>query len=179
MTTYLGIDPGLTGGFGVITEERVYVALIPTLWVVKNEKRRNQYNELAIRAFLRKHLDSVVSLEEQFPMPFERELKDGSVVKQGAVSSFSTGCGYCLFRGMLCALDITTHKIHPKSWQKEFFKRDTAKTTKEQALEAVKELYPTVDLYRSARAKKPDHNLVDALLIAEWCKRKHEGTLKK
>jgi len=179
MTKYIGIDPGLTGAFGVIDDSRVYTTPMPSLWIIKNGKRRKHYDEIGIRTYLNARKGAVVALEEQFPMPFERELKDGTTVKQGAVSSFSTGCGYCLFRGMLCALDFTTYTIHPKSWQKEFYKRDTAKTTKEQSLEVVKEIHPSVDLYRTERSTKPDHNLVDALLIAEWCKRKHEGTLKK
>ena len=179
MTEYIGIDPGLIGSFGFIENNRIYATPIPTFWVVKNGKRRKHYDIKAIRNFLQAHKDAIVTLEEQFPLPFERKLKDGAVVKQGAVSSFSTGCGYCLFVGMLCGLDIDTFIVHPKTWQKEFFKRDPAKTTKEQALKALQELYPYVNLYRTERSTKPDHNLVDALLIAEWGKRKYEGVLKE
>lgn len=183
MTKYIGIDVGLTGGFGVIDDNRVYTAPIPTLWVVKKttkgDARRRQYNEIAIRTFLKTRQEAIVALEEQFPMPFEFKTKDGKKQKRGATSGFTTGDGYGLFRGILCGLGMTRYIVHPKDWQKEFFKRDTTKTTKEQALEAIQELYPNVDLYRTERTTKPDHNLVDALLIAEWGKRKHEGVLKK
>ena len=183
MTKYLGIDPGLTGGFGVMDGSRIYTAPIPTLWIVKKTKkgdvRRRIYNEDIICEFLRTRKEVIVAIEKQFPMPSKYENKKGKEEKRGATSGFTTGYGYGLFRGLLRSLDITFYSVHPKTWQKEFFKRDTLKTTKEQALEAAQELFPCVDLYRTERSTKPDHNLVDALLIAEWCKRKHEGALKK
>jgi len=182
MTQYIGIDPGLTGGFGVIDGSRIYTAPIPTLWIVKKAKkrdvRRRQYNENAICEFLRAHKEAIATLEEQFPMPSVFENKNGKKETRGATSGFSTGFGYGLFQGLLRGLNITTYTVHPKTWQKEFFKRDATKTTKEQALEVTQDLFPHVDLYRSERTTKPDHNLVDALLIAEWGKRKHGGTLK-
>jgi hypothetical protein len=171
MTLYIGIDPGFSGAFGVIDLEqgRIYGAPIPTFWrVLKSGKRRKQYDYLAIRKFFETRKEAIVTLEEQFPMPM-----------QGVVSQFSIGLGYGLFIGLLCGVDITTKIVHAKTWQKEFFIRDKEKTTKEQALEVVKVLYPNVDLYSSERSTVAHTGIVDSLLIATYGKMNHEGDLEK
>jgi len=164
MTTYIGIDPGLNGAFGVIDREHVYGAPIPTFWVtMKSGKRRQKYDWAAILEFLQVRKDSFVTIEKQYPMPM-----------QGVTSQFTIGLGYGTVRGMLCGVGITTKTVHAKTWQKEFFKREEGKTTKEQALEVVKMLYPNVDLYSSERSTVPHTGIVDALLIAEYGRRCEE-----
>jgi hypothetical protein len=183
MSTYIGIDCGLNGGIGIITDKRIFGVPMPTFWTtLKSGKRRKEYNYLAIRQILEAHKSDFlkVTLEEQFPLPISRtNTKTGKEVKQGAVSIFSTGFGYGMFIGMLCGMDVTTDTVHPKTWQKEFFKRDTSKTTKEQALEAVRMLFPDTDLFATERSTKPNDGIVDAILIAEWGRRKAMGELKK
>jgi hypothetical protein len=162
-----GVDPGLSGAFGIIDGTHLYGAPIPTFWItMKSGKRRRQYDYMAIRKFLEPRKDAIVTIEEQFPMPM-----------QGVVSQFSVGFGYGLFLGMLCGLNIDTKTVHAKTWQKEFFKRDKEKTTKEQALEALKALYPHVDLFTSERSTKPSEGIVDAILIAEYGRRRERGEL--
>ena len=164
MTTFVGIDPGLTGAFGVIDGEHVYGAPIPTFWVtMKLGKRRQKYDWKAILKFLQVREDSFVTIEKQYPMPM-----------QGVTSQYTIGLGYGTVRGMLCGLGITTKAVHAKTWQKEFFKRDKEKTTKDQALEVVKVLYPNVDLYSSERSTVQHTGIVDALLIAEYGRREEE-----
>ena len=131
-------------------------------------KRRQKYDWQAIQEFLQVRKDAIVTIEKQYQMPM-----------QGVTSQFTIGLGYGTLRGMLCGLGITIKTVHAKTWQKEFFQRDPEKTTKEQALEAVKELYPNVDLFASERSAVPHSGIVDGLLIAEWGKRCEEGALKK
>ena len=162
--SYLGIDCGLNGAFGIIDGYRAYGIPIPSFWTtLKSGKRRKQYDYIAIRQILQARKEAKVTLEEQFPMPM-----------QGIVSMFSVGCGYCMFRGMLCGLDMSMELVHPKTWQKEFFTRDKTKTTKEQALEALKDIYPNVDLFASERSTTVHDGIVDALLIAEYGRRQCE-----
>lgn len=164
MTIYMGIDPGFSGAFGVIEGSHVYGAPIPTFWItLKSGKRRKQYDYPAIKEFLKVRKDAITTLEEQFPMPM-----------QGVVSQYSIGLGYGMFIGMLCGLDITKKTVHAKTWQKEFFQRNPEKTTKEQALEAIQILYPAVDLFASERSTVPHTGIVDAVLIAEYGKRREE-----
>jgi len=186
MSVFAGIDPGLNGGFGIIRENKIFGISTPTFWrELKSGKKRKQYDYDKIAKFLKAQKGLAASegqllflaLEEQFPMPMTRNTPNG-VVKQGAVSVFSTGFGYGMFVGMLRVLDIKTEDVHAKTWQKEFFKRDTAMTTKEQALEALKLIYPDVDLFATERSKKEHDGIVDGLLIAEWGRRKIKGILK-
>lgn len=179
--TYIGVDCGLSGALGFILEDKVFGTPMPTFWrELKSGKRRKQYDEIKIRGILKAQSPAFVTLEEQFPMPMTRfDKRQGKEVRQGAVSVFSTGYGYGMFMGLLCGLDITMEEVHAKTWQKEFFKRDMSKTTKEQALEAVNALYPNVDLYATERSKRAHDGIVDAILIAEWRRRKIKGILKK
>lgn len=181
MREFIGIDPGLNGGFGIISEDAIFGTPMPTFWrELKSGKRRKQYDEIKIRGILKTHETAFVALEEQFPMPMTRfDTRQGKEVKQGAVSVFSTGYGYGMFMGLLCGLDMTTEIVHAKTWQSEFFKRDTSMTTKAQALEALMVLYPNVDLFATERSKKAHDGIVDSLLISEWGRRKALGILEK
>lgn len=165
----VGIDPGLNGAFGVIDGTHIYGIPITTYWItLKSGKRRQKYDWQATLKILQVRKDTIVTIEKQYSMPM-----------QGIVSQFSVGLGYGALRGMLCGLDITTKPVHAKTWQKEFFKRDKEKTTKEQALEAIKELYPQVDLFASERSTVHHEGIVDAMLIAEYGRRREAGELSE
>jgi len=187
MTTYVGVDPGVNGAFARINDDADFAvgAPLPTLWVTIQTKdgprRRQKYNIKAMLEIFKYASDAIFTIEKQIPMPMERTIKTPTgtkTVKQGATSVFSTGCGYGFIRGLVYGLGFTPEIVHPKTWQKEFFKRDTSKTTKEQALEPVKILFPDTDLYATERSKKPHDGIVDALLIAEWGRRKAKGELE-
>ena len=165
----MGIDPGLSGAFGVIDGCHVYGIPIPTFWVtMKSGKRRQKYDWKAILKILQVRKDAIVTIEKQYPMPM-----------QGVTSQFTIGFGYGTVIGLLCGLGIIMRTVHAKTWEKEFFKRDPEKTTKEQALEAVKKLYPTLDLYSSEHSTVPHTGIVDAVLIATYGKRLSEEDIKK
>jgi hypothetical protein len=187
MTVFMGIDPGLNGGFGIIREDKIFGIATPTFWrELKSGKKRKQYDFGGIAKIIKAQRDRAslegqlffLALEEQFPMPMMRQTPKG-IVRQGAVSVFSTGFGYGMYIGMLRVLDIKQEDVHAKTWQSEFFTRDTSMTTKAQALEALKALYPNVDLFATERSKKAHEGIVDALLIGEWMKRKKRERLKK
>ncbi len=84
---------------------------------------------------------------------------------------------------LLVVNSIPFTKVQPKKWQKEMWEgvkvvtkpSSTGKTlktdTKAMSEIAAKRLFPDVDLRKSERSKLSDHNKVDALLIAEYCKR--------
>jgi len=177
MTTYVGIDCGLSGAFGIIDMDkaRVYGTPIPTYWyTLKSGARRRQYDYIAIRKILEAHKDAIVTIEQQFPLPLAFKKADGVEQKQRATSLFTTGYGFGVLMGMLACIDITTNLVHPKTWQAAFFKREIGKTTKEQALEVIKVLFPNVDLYSSERSTVPHSGIVDAILIAEYGRRGEE-----
>jgi len=180
MTTYVGIDPGLDGAFGVIEDEHVYGIPIPTFWyTLKSGKRRRQYDHMAIRKILEVRKDAIVTIEQQIPLPLVFEKANGIKQKQRATSLFTTGYGFGVLMGLLAAIDITTKTVHPKTWQAAFFKRENGKTTKEQALEVVNVLFTNINLFASERSTKEHDGIIDALLICEYGRRLALGVLKK
>lgn len=102
----------------------------------------------------------------------------------GASSTFEFGRITGLLEALLVANDIPFVKTQPKSWQKEMWEgipnqkkasstgRTQVNDTKLMSLMAAQRLFPNIDLRATERCKKPDHNKVDSLLIAEFCKRK-------
>jgi hypothetical protein len=64
--------------------------------------------------------------------------------------------------------------VRPQEWQREFWKqpRGVKVDTKISALAAAKRLWPDETWLASQRCSVPNHNLVDAALIAEWGRRK-------
>lgn len=87
---------------------------------------------------------------------------------------------------MACiALDIPYHKVPAKAWQKEMFAntsivtkksksgKSTVTDTKATALIVAKQLFPNQKLTFGDKATKPHDGLVDALLMAEYAKRKN------
>lgn len=169
MTTYIGLDPGLMGAFGVIEGNHIYGSPFPTFWVkMASGRRRQKYDWKAIKEFIEVRKDAIITIEKQYPMPM-----------QGVTSQFTIGVGYGTLRGMLCGLGMATKVVHSKTWQKEFFQRDPEKTTKDQALEVVKELYPNVDLFATERSTVPHSGIVDAILISEYGRRRELGELSE
>ena len=179
---FIGVDPGLSGGLAVISENRIFGTIIPTYNIEVKTKRawtkRKRYDLPALRIFFGCYACYVdechnqeydvtqchVTLEEAFPMP-----------AQGIVSQYSVGLGYGIFQGLLTGLGMNYVTVHPKKWQSEFkIRTNEENTTKEQALEAVERLYPDVNLYASERSTKPHSGIVDSILIGTWGKIQYE-----
>ena len=106
-----------------------------------------------------------------------------------ATFAFGFNKGYLI--GLLAANKIPYTLVAPKEWQKciwtnadmvvshkvvvvkgkEQVKKDV--NTKQTSINACKRLFPTVDLRKSARSKKPDDNKVDSMLLSEYGRRKN------
>lgn len=106
-----------------------------------------------------------------------------AVFGSSAGSTFSFGENFGAIKMLLTCHNIPFTTIPPKKWQKEMHEgipiikkaSSTGKTTvndpKNMSLMAVKRLFPTMDLRRNDRCRVPDNNKIDALLLAEYCRR--------
>ena len=56
----------------------------------------------------------------------------------------------------------------PQKWKKEF----SVTSDKNTSIEVAKRLFPNVNLKATARCKKDHDGMAEALLIAEYCRRK-------
>jgi hypothetical protein len=107
-----------------------------------------------------------------------------AVYGSSAGATFAFGKIVGVLEALLYAYNVPFTKVQPKVWQKEMWQgvpiqtkeSSTGKTsvtdTKLVSEMAAKRLFPNVDLRKSEKAKKSDHNKVDALLICAYGVRK-------
>lgn len=145
---YIGVDPGLSGGVAVLTEDATVHILLKTpdseaeLWEI---------------------------FDEILPVPAVPVLleKVHSRPGQSAVATFSFGQIYGFTRACLTAAELQFEDVQPKAWQKVFgLKKDKLEEYdeyKRRIRDLAQSLFP--DVFVTLKT-------ADALLIAEYCRRK-------
>lgn len=173
MKKYIGIDPGAQGFIAVID---------PT---------DCSYSFLSI-ADSTEHEISEFLLGEAFSSDVAAVLEDvHSIFGSSAKSTFNFGHIKGLLTGMLIANRIPYTLVQPKEWQGEIwtnadkaYKSQTTTVagkekskrvidTKTTSIKAAQRLFPSVDLRRNEQCRKIDDNKCDALLMAEYARRKN------
>ncbi len=92
--------------------------------------------------------------------------------KNGAVSMFNYGKGFGELLGVVCALGMPSTLIPPKTWSREMHVGTKGDTTKKRSIEAARRLFPNIKLTATDRCRKDHDGLAEALLIAEFGRRK-------
>jgi crossover junction endodeoxyribonuclease RuvC len=163
---FVGIDPGKSGGLVRINKDGAIVdKLVMPLVAGKEVDFGLVYKFLS--AISPPCGDEMVLLE-----------KVGAMPKQGVVSMFNFGQ---TLGGLKAVLQVKAEQIQmpwalvtPLTWQKSLHEGvDKTMEPKKRSLMAFQRLYPGVDLRKSERARIPHDGLVDALLIAEYGRRKY------
>jgi|SRR6056297_316491 len=102
-----------------------------------------------------------------------------AIFGSSAKATFSFGWIVGVLEALLVAHGIPYTKVKPKEWQKEMWqgvpiqKKPNGRTdTKAMSLLAAKRLFPNEDLTATERSVKPHDGKIDALLLAEYCRRK-------
>ena len=101
--------------------------------------------------------------------------KQQSFPGQGVSSTFSIGEGYGLVCGVVAALGMPWDSPIPRVWQKDMHSGIPGADSKARSIEACGRLFPGVDLRRTERCRVKDDGKADALMIAEWARRKVGG----
>ena len=167
--SYIGIDPGKLGAIVVVVCDHNNV-------IVKIEKHTmpvNSVGSIDVRA-LDDILTNISSRGSQVPQHCILE-NVHAIPGAGAKSNFSFGFNCGIIFALLTAHKIPYTTISPKVWQKEMWAgipRSSTTSAKNMSLEAVKRLFPHEDLRATTRSRTPHDGLIDALLIAEFCRRK-------
>lgn len=111
--------------------------------------------------------------------------KLGVIFGTSKATAFSMGHQSGALEMACIALDVRYFKVAAKAWQKEMFQgvslitkksksgKSTVTDTKATALIVAKQLFPQEKLTFGDVATKPHDGLIDALLIAEYAKRKN------
>lgn len=143
ITTYIGIDPGLSGGIAVIDEGNPFAYPMP-------ETERDLF-ELLENVVYNSGAAPVARIEVVHSSP-----------QMGVKSAFTFGSGYGGLRMALIALKIQFEGVRPQAWQKAL--GCLTKGDKNVSKRKAQELFPSL---------KVTHAIADALLIAEYCRRTH------
>lgn len=140
---YIGIDPGASGGIGVIDTKEGTAHSFP-------------YSDFALYQIL--HGCSVDKCMVE---------KVGAMPGQGVTSMFNFGKAYGYILGALDMMQISYELVVPKTWKKEY----GLTSDKQQSIECCKRLFPTCDLRRTSHCRKEHDGMAEALLIAEYARR--------
>lgn len=91
---------------------------------------------------------------------------------QGVTSMFRFGENYGFIQGLLAAYAIPYELVTPQKWKREF----QITGDKNSAVDVCRRLFPGVSLRRTERCKKDHDGMAEALLMAEYVKRKLGGS---
>lgn len=145
MKTYIGIDPGKSGALAVIYPDGS-VETVPFDAVQYSKK----LSEL-------RYEDCVCCVE-----------KVGAMPGQGVVSMFNFGHNFGFIEGVLGAIGMPYQLVPPQTWKKEF----SLSSDKAKSIEVCQKLFPNVSLLATPRSRKPNDGIAEALLLAEYARRK-------
>jgi crossover junction endodeoxyribonuclease RuvC len=148
-TYYIGIDPGQSGGIGVLDSAGKYMCSFKF-----NKQTDADISEM---------FDCLLSLRGTMDecSIFALLEKVHSMPKQGVASSFKFGSSFGFLRGMLTAHRIPWDYVSPQKWQKAL----SCQTKGDKNITKAK-------AQRSWPDQKITHAIADALLIAEYCRLK-------
>jgi len=143
---YIGVDPGKSGGFALIDNRMIGV--FP--W--------DDHNFIDNIAAAMNRGKCVACVE-----------RVGAMSGQGVTSMFNFGKSAGYIEGVLAALGISYQLVMPKRWKAEFTLNGKDKAA---SIEVCKRLFPYVDLKPTAGCRKDSDGMAEALLMAEYARRK-------
>ena len=141
----IGIDPGQKGGIAAINSYEIFVQSMPD--TVKGIVE-------AIRIW---KSDAYLVVERAQAMP-----------RQGVTGVFSYGQHYGGFEAIAACFGIPFMTVRPQEWKKAM----GLNSDKTSSIIECERLFPQANIYPTPRCKKPSDGMAEALLIAEWGRRK-------
>lgn len=170
MRYILGIDIGKKGAIAIIDDMSSAIITVP-MPMIKTEL---DYSGLyrVLKDYVEYGIDHIV---------FE---KLGVIFGTSKATAFSMGHQAGAIEMACISMGIPFTKVPPKVWQKEMFTgvtditrpsasgKTVQRDTKAMALVAVKQLFPKLKLTFGDKAEKPHDGLIDAVLMAEYARRK-------
>jgi hypothetical protein len=174
---YVGIDPGKAGAIVALIVQDDGVKIERFVTPILPDDEIDVYTFLTILG----------NLKTKYNIEHACVEKVHGLYGASAASTFSFGESFGIARTAVAGLSNTL--VPPKTWQKEMWagvdvikkKGKTSTDTKAMSLVAASRLFPTLDLRdpNKPKARTPHDGIVDALLIAEYCRRSHGGIRTK
>lgn len=147
---WIGIDPGKSGALAVISED----SFDTMAWALPFEEKRYA-TELA--KYIGLAQVKAVCVEKVNAMP-----------GQGVVSMFNFGHNLGFIEGLLQAYELPYQLVPPQTWKKEF----SLNSDKQRSIEVCQKLFPHVSLLPTEKSRKPNDGMAEALLMAEYARRR-------
>lgn len=110
-------------------------------------------------------LDGLMVYEDGFRCCLERV---GAMPGQGVTSMFKFGENFGFIQGLLTAYGIPYELVTPQKWKKEF----QVTGDKNSSIAVCKRLFQGVSLRRTDRCKTDHDGMAEALLMAEYARRR-------
>lgn len=143
---YIGIDPGQKGAMAFIGAEGITV-------VPFDESRYLAH----LKIIAHPPCAAKAVVEHVNAMP-----------GQGVTSMFNFGKGFGWLLGVLDAYGIPYELVRPQKWKKEY----SVTGDKNSSIAVCKRLFPEVSLLPTPRCKKDSDGMAEALLMAEYARRR-------
>lgn len=143
---YIGIDPGKDGAMAVIAPDA------KTVFPFDRDGYRNA-------------LECLCGFADNCRCCLERV---GAMPGQGVTSMFKFGENFGFIQGLLTAYSIPYELVTPQKWKKEF----QITGDKNGSIAVCKRLFPGVSLRRTERCKTDHDGMAEALLMAEYARRR-------
>ena len=149
---YIGIDPGKKGAWAVLRDgEKPMVYPWDDTFFVSDLH--------GVMVLARERGDGVMACVE----------KVGAFRGQGVKSMFNFGKSAGFIEGVLTALGIPYQLVPPNVWKKSF---SLIGKDKQASIDTCKRMFPGINLMPSDRCRKDSDGMAEALLMAEFAKRK-------
>jgi hypothetical protein len=173
MISYLGIDPGLSGGLVVLHDKTIDLKFaMPTITTTKNGSSKKEIDMEGLFSFL-----------FNLPRPLTCCMEEQHAFRQNLSTSCTLCKNYGILLGLLSVAGIKPIEISSSTWQTYFgivsVKKAGGKTTKQQASDITRILYPNEIFGVSAENPKDHDGIVDACLIARYYQSQKERENEK
>ena len=143
---YIGVDPGSkTGAYAIMTDS-------------ENAEVYSWDNDGFTESMKALSNDKCFAVVE----------KVGAFPGQGVSSTWVFAENFGYIQGVLHAARIPFQLVPPRVWKKAF----SLTSDKAKSIEVCHRLFPNVNLKRTEKSRKDDNNLAEALLMAEYARRK-------
>lgn len=165
MTVYIGIDNGLKGGVAVLHGGKLSLHVMP----VFSDGKKKRVDSLEFDRLLQTYISNM-------PHFIAYEKPGGS---KSATAAASMADSFARMDTVIAMRRYMRDPITPQKWQKMFWTKPKMPKgvkfdTKAAALNVAKRLWPDQNWLASPRCRVAHDGLVDAALIAEYCRRTYK-----
>ena len=157
----IGIDNGVSGALTAISSHNgAFIEAIPM--PIQKARKGNEIDVIEVERWIK-------DVSAGFHNVHCAILEEPGGSKSAKAATSMAGSFHAL-RTVLTLAGIRWHRITPQKWQREMMPGCNSGDTKPRALELAKRLWPDETFLATERSKVPNHNIVDAALLAEYAR---------